>query len=345
MRVSSLTRWLSFAVVLLLAAPGVARAQEEYSADAPVLPPDTASLRTEPQAPLSQEEQLPPAATSIPESEDGAILDGRVRYGAFLSGPGSLTFIMHHSLMGALGGFFTQGMANGFNFDRSAREAMLAGTLIGAGLGFGASAWWQFHNWVDRPMSYFGIANSVIGGMFAGGFMDMLTRDQSLLTWSALVGAELGAWLTAAVGGGQLPLDDGLLIASGGGWGLIYGALLLAIVHFSGSKIEGKTWVDSLLIAPGIGATALALATMKYNPTPSQIMRANLFGAGVGAVVLALSALVLGGFDQPTPYVLSFLGSAGAITTVSLLWEEAAERPNMARSGSRRSKAYRCVWW
>jgi hypothetical protein len=67
--------------------------------------------------------------------------------------------------------------------------------------------------------------------------------------------------------------------------------------------------------------------------------------------VLVLSALVLGGFDQPTPYVLSFLGSAAAITTVSLLWEEAAERPRMAlgssssSSGSSKGKPYRCVWW
>jgi hypothetical protein len=31
---------------------------------------------------------------------------------------------------------------------------------------------------------------------------------------------------------------------------------------------------------------------------------------------------------------------------VSLLWEEAAERPSsMASGGPGRSKAYRCVWW
>ncbi len=343
---SSLTRGLSLTVVLLLAVPGVARAQT-YSADAPVQSPAPASLRTEPQAPLTQQQgQVPPAATQgdAPQAS-GIILDGQVRYGAFLSGPGSLTFILHHSLMGAMGGFFTQGFANGFSFERSSREAMLAGTLIGAGLGFGSSAWWQFYNWVDKPMGYFGIANSVVGGMFLGGFMDLLSRDTSLLTWSAFIGAELGAWLTATIGGGQLPLNDGLLVASGSGWGLAYGALLLAIIHFSGTKIDGKTWTDALLMAPGIGATALALATMKYNPTSSQILRADAFGAGVGAVVLMISALVLGGFDQPTPYVLSFLGSAGAITTVSLLWEEAAERPAATLRGATLSKAYRNDWW
>ena len=66
---------------------------------------------------------------------------------------------------------------------------------------------------------------------------------------------------------------------------------------------------------------------------------------GVGGVVLLLSGLVLGGFDQPTPYVLSFLGSAAAITTVSLLWEGAAERPGLTSGGSGRARAYRCVWW
>jgi hypothetical protein len=341
--VSSLTRGLSLTVVLLLAVPGVARAQT-YGADAPVQASNPTSL--EPRAPLTQQGQLPPSATqSAPPEASGVMLDGQVRYGAFLSGPGSLTFIMHHSIMGALGGFFTQGFANGFSFERSSREAMLAGTLLGAGLGFGSSAWWQFYNWTDKPMGYFGIANSVVGGMFVGGFMDLLSRDTSLLTWSAFIGAELGAWLTATIGGGQLPLDDGLLVASGSGWGLAYGALLLAIIHFSGTKISGKTWTDALLMAPGFGAMALALATMKYNPTSSQILRADAFGAGVGAVVLVISALVLGGFDQPTPYVLSFLGSAGAITTVSLLWEEAAEHPPAAVRGAVRSKAYRNDWW
>ena len=345
----SLIRWQCLAVVLLLIVPGAARAQG-YASDAPLRPPDGASLRTERQAPLTQEGQLPPAATpgtSAPGEvqTSGVLLDGQVRYGAFLSGPGSLSFILHHSIMGAMGGFFTQGFARDFSFERSSREAMLAGTLIGAGLGFGSSAWWQFEHWVDKPLGHFGIGNSVIGGMFFAGLMDMLTRDPSLLTWSAFVGAELGAWLTATIGGGQLPLNDALLVASGGGWGLAYSALMMSIIHFSGTRIDGKAWVDTLLLAPGIGATALALATMKYSPTPSQILRADIFGAGVGAVILVLSGLVLGGFNQPTPYVLSLLGSAGAITTVSLLWEEAAERPPATPRGTVPSKAYRNDWW
>lgn len=335
---------LALTLLTLFLLPGVTRAQQ-YGADTPVLRPEPTSLRTEPQAPLTEDEELPPEARPGASTvrENGVMLDGRVRYGAFLSGPGSLPFILHHSILAGLGGLATQGIAQGFSFERSSREAMLAGTLIGAGLGFGASAWWQFHNWVDKPMAYFGIGNSVMGGMFMGGFMGMLSRDPTLLTWAALVGAEAGAWLTATVGGGQMPLEDGLLMASGGGWGLAYAALLMAIVHFSGTKLSGKTWTDTLLMAPGIGATALALATMKYHPSPSQILRADAFGAGVGAVVLVLSALVLGGFDQPTPYVLAFLGSAGAITTVSLLWEEAAEGPRLASGSS--GKPYRCVWW
>lgn len=346
---SSLIHWPCLVVILLFVAPGVARARS-HAADAPVRSPDAASSRTERRALLTREEPLSPvtmSGTPAPEEPraNGVLLDGQVRYGAFLSGPGSLTFILHHSFMGALGGFFTQGFAQGFSFERSSREAMLAGTLIGAGLGFGASAWWQFEHWVDKPMGYFGIGNAVIGGMFLGGFMDMLTRDPSLLTWSTFVGAELGAWLTAMIGGGQLPLADGLLVASGAGWGLVYSALLMATIHFSGTRFNGKTWADTLLIAPGIGATALALAAMRYDPTTSQILRADIFGAGVGAVVLLLSGLVLGGFEQPTPYVLSFLGSVGAIATVSLLWAEAAERPPAATSGTVPSKAYRNDWW
>ena len=314
--------------------------------DAPMVQPDPNSLRTEPQAPLT-ETGVPPAAlppmTPPPAADDGSMLDGRPRQGPFLSGPGSLTFVMHHTVLGAMGGLFTQGFAQDFNFDKGSREAMLAGTLIGAGLGFGAASWWQFNNWTDRPLGYFGMAHSVVGGMFMGGLMDLVADDRDVLAWSSFLGAEAGAWLTAVIGGGQLPLNHGLLVTSGATWGLIGTALLLATVHTSGSRIDGKTWADTLLIAPGIGATALALATMRYNPTSGQILRANMFGAGVGTVVLLLSGLVLGGFDEPTPYVLSFLGSAGAITTVSLLWEESVD--NTAVTSSSRNKPYRNVWW
>jgi hypothetical protein len=282
-----------------------------------------------------------------PPEANGALLDGRPRQGPFLSGPGSLTFVLHHSILGAMGGLFTQGFAREFRIDRDSREAMLAGTLIGAGLGFGASAWWQFNHWVDRPLGYFGIAHSVVGGMFLGGFMDLLADDRDVLAWSSFVGAELGAWLTAVIGTGQLPLNHGLLVSSGAAWGLAYSALLLAIVHFSENKgVRGKTWADTLLMAPGIGAGALAIATMRYNPTSGQILRADMFGAGVGAFVLLVSGLVLGGFDQPTPYVLSFLGSAGAITTVSLLWEESVDRSAVPTgTGSYKSKKpYKGLW-
>lgn len=315
--------------------------------DAPLVPPDPNSLRTEPQAPLTESgvpaSALPPTPPP-PPADDGSMLDGRPRQGPFLSGPGSLTFVIHHTVMGAMGGLFTQGFARDFNFDKGSREAMLAGTLIGAGLGFGAASWWQFNNWTDRPVGYFGIANSIVGGMFVGGLMDLVADDRDVLAWSSFIGAEAGAWLTAVIGGGQLPLNHGLLVTSGATWGLVATALLLATVHTSGSRIDGKTWVDTLLIAPGIGATALAIATMRYNPTSGQILRANMFGAGVGTVVLLLSGLVLGGFDQPTPYVLSFLGSAGAITTVSLLWEESVDRTAITSSSSR-NKPYRNVWW
>ena len=289
-----------------------------HPSDAPLTPPDPGSLRTRPNPPLT-ESGLAPQATPVPPpppEANGALLDGRPRQGPFLSGPGSLTFVLHHSILGAMGGLFTQGFAREFRIDRDSREAMLAGTLIGAGLGFGASAWWQFNHWVDRPLGYFGIAHSVVGGMFLGGFMDLLADDRDVLAWSSFVGAELGAWLTAVIGTGQLPLNHGLLVSSGAAWGLAYSALLLAI------------------------------ATMRYNPTSGQILRADMFGAGVGAFVLLVSGLVLGGFDQPTPYVLSFLGSAGAITTVSLLWEESVDRSAVPTgTGSYKSKKpYKGLW-
>ncbi|MGE6758837.1 hypothetical protein ACQKGO_12540 [Corallococcus interemptor] len=327
------------------------------ASDAPLAPPDPDRLRTEPQAPLTEgarevrpeslRDETATAASRIrpPPEDNGVFLDGQRRRGPFLSGPGSMRFVLHHTALGALGGFFTQAFSKEFNFDRSSRESMLAGTLIGAGLGFGASAWWQFNNWVDTPMANFTILNSGIGGMALAGFMDLITQDAGVLTWSAFLGAELAAWLTAGIGGGQLPLSDGLQVASGAGWAAAYSALFLAIVHFSGTSISGKTWKDMLLISPGVGAGILALATMRYNPTASQILRADLFGGGVGAAVLLISGLVLGGFNQSTPYVLSFLGSAGAITTVSLLWEESVDRSALRSSRGAKDRPYKNVWW
>ena len=294
-------------------------------------------------APGADPSLTPPPAAPVPP---GAMLDGHLREGAFLSGPGSLTFVMHHTLMLASGGLATQIAGKGFSLELSSREAMLAGTLIGAGIGFGFSAWWQFNHWIGLPVANYGIINSAISGMFFTGIVNLMSTDPQVLTWTAVVGAELGAWLTATVGGGDMPVNKGLLMTSGAGWAFVYSALLLAIIRTSGTPTSGSGWVDTLLMAPGVGAGLMALATLKYNPTTAQILRADVFGAGVGGAVLLLSALVLGRFDIATPYVLSFITSAGAIAAVSLFWAEAAERPEQALyRDPERDRPYRNVWW
>lgn len=361
----------SLAIVAVALAPALARAQYEEAPppagnEDPYAPPPE-DLTTKPNEPLTEgaadpyappeEEQGSllgePAPTTAPSArkETGPLIDGRLREGAFLSGPGSLTFVLHHSAMGFLGGFSTQ-FLGGFrdgrpSFELGAREAMLAGTLVGAGIGFGASAWYQFNNWIGLPAANFGIVNSVISGMALTGLVDLMTNDALALAWVAFLGAEAGAWVTAVVGGGDFTVNKGLFIASGGGWGLAYCALLLGVLGTSGSSTNVNAAVDALLIAPGIGAGALALAAMKYSPTTNQILRADAFGAGVGAGVLLLSGAFLGGFSQPTPYVLSMLGSAGAIAAVSLLWEESAEGPPTAiyLKDVERDRPYASAWW
>jgi hypothetical protein len=252
-----------------------------------------------------------------------------VREGAFLAGPGSLTFILHHTLLGAAAGVVTQGISERFQLESyGTRESMLAGALIGAGIGFGISAWWQFNHWIDLPMARFAIVNSVASALFFIGFTDLFSQSPLALSWAGFLGAELGAWLTATLGGGEMPVNHGLLIASGAGWGLVYSALLLGIVSASGPDLTGKGALDTMAMATGIGAAAMALATTRFNPTALQILRADAFGAGIGGAVFLLSGLVLGfRFDVATPYVLGMAASAGAIAAVSMLWEESAERP------------------
>jgi hypothetical protein len=175
----------------------------------------------------------------------------------------------------------------------------------------------------------FGIINSFFGGMFLGGFTDLFTKDAYAIAWLTVIGNSAGAWLTAIVGGGDLPLNKGVLITSGGVWAGIYTALILGIISSIGGASSLRSGMDALMITPAIGAVAMALATLKFNPSTTQIMRANIFGVGVGGAVLLLSALILGAhFASPVPYILAGVGAIGAKTLVSLLWAEAAEPPS-----------------
>ena len=103
-----------------------------------------------------------------------------------------------------------------------------------------------------------------------------------------------------------------------------------------------------VLFPPALGAGVMALATLKFNPSTSQIIRANIFGAIVGGAVLVLSGLLLGpttGFTQsPVPYILAGVGAIGAKTLVSLLWADAAENPTTAAGFSGTDRKYRSVW-
>ena len=76
-------------------------------------------------------------------------------------------------------------------------------------------------------------------------------------------------------------------------------------------------------------------------------MRANLFGLGVGGVVLLLSALVLTNhFQHPAPYILAGVGAIGAQTLVSLLWVEAAENPvSPAPEQGQPARSRAIPWW
>jgi hypothetical protein len=287
-----------------------------------------------------------PEAVAAPPPE--ALLDGHLRSGPFLAGPGSFNFILYNSILGGVGGFGTQLISSNFDFNRG-KEGMLIGTLLGAGIGFAASTWWQFNNWMDTPVGVFSAVNAGMAGMLAGGIMDAVSRDITALAWAAFIGAELGGWITAAVGGGEMKFADGLAMASAGGWTMAYSALILAMMAVSGgTPPTSKTWVDTLLITPGLGASAMTIALMQIRPSATQVIRADIFGASVGAVVLLISGLVVG-FHNATPYALSMLTSAGAITAVSLFWEEAAERPVQASYAPRRhvskKKPYNNPWW
>ncbi len=353
-------------------------------------PPDTRTIEALPPLPPLPE-QLDPTPPQIVPSGPGAMIDGHPREGAFLSGPGSLTFLMHHTLMTGFGVLATQlipraidaGPSREAVLDRrgqidipaggcppidprylgpgskvvscsdivtgeDARLAYLTGTLVGAGIGFTSAAIWQFNNWISHRSANFGILSSLIGGMFLGGFTDLVTGhgDAYATSWMTMIGSSAGAWLAAIVGGGDIALNKATLIVSGAAWAAIYTALIVAIVATTGGAITPRSGLDAVMLMPAIGAGIMALATLKFNPSVGQIIRANIFGAIVGGAVLALSGLLLGpttGFTQsPVPYILAGVGAIGAKTLVSLLWADAAENPGTSEMAGKQT--YRGVW-
>jgi hypothetical protein len=356
-------------------------------ADAPPPAPDAPVDRSFEATPPLPSEPAPAPSQDVmgtPQDQPGAFIDGKPREGAFLSGPGSMTFLLHQTSMLGLGVLSTQmipriveayclgqtGCTNNPEIftGPDARVAYLAGSLIGAGVGFGASAWWQFNHWISHRAANFGIINSFVGAAFFGGLTDLISGAVNAtprgraeaVTWSILLGSVAGSWLSMIVGGGDIPMNKATLVVSGAAWAMIYTALIAGMVAAVGARGgDLRPAIDGLLITPAIGAAAMAFATLKFNPSTMQIMRANLFGVGVGAAVFLLSGLVLGlnwGRDATgvVPYILGAVGAIGAKTIVSIFWVEAAENPGANQPGAPQSwavpedderKRKVSVWW
>lgn len=384
--------WLALFAAVLMPVTALAQGEEppkiiivpvaNYDAGTPELAPAPPPVIIEqPVAPQPQPPPQPPAepptrqfqanptdpvATPVPTTAappeatgtgPGAMLDGHPREGPFLAGSGSGAFVAHHTLMGGLGVLATQMVPRLLTdpsnaFTPNARIAYLTGALVGAAVGFGASAWYQFYNWIGIESASFGIINSAVGAMFMVGFSNLFSSDPTPISWLGLLGGEAAAWLTVALGGGEFPVNKGLLITSGAAWAAIYTSLILGIVATSGGGSNLKAGIDAILLTPALGAGLMALAALKFNPSIGQIVRADIFGAAVGGGVLLLSAIILGvRFDLPTPYILGAVGAAGAMTVVSLLYAEAAEAaPPAAKSAwwyqsKEKDRPYSTVWW
>ncbi len=336
--------------------------------DVPSNPPPV-----EPSPLVPVDPNLDPASISQPPS---AMLDGHPREGSFLSGPGSVVFLMHHTLMGGVGLLSTQMVPRivaDVNDKKNrpscitntptdcysstggdARIAYLVGGLVGAGVGFATAAFWQFYNWMSVNTATFGIVNSLIGALFGIGITNAFTTDATPISYMGLIGALGGAWLTAVIAGGDMTTSKGLFITSGAAWAAIYTALILGIVASTGGVTNLQGGLDAIMITPAIGAAALAIAGLKFHPSSEQILRADLFGGAVGVVVFFLSAVLAPGqFNSAVPYVLAGLTAAGAKVIVSLLWADtvnapatpAAEPTHAFYRDPANHRPYSRVWW
>jgi hypothetical protein len=359
---------------------GVASPEPQPAPQPPPEPTPTPAPNPEPEPIRAPPEAIDPAllppeppASSQPP---GAMLDGHPREGAFLAGPGSLAFIVHHTLWGTGGALATQ-MVPRFQgltiiptlrlldeaignttptctdpnqadicsaADADDRTAYLTAGLIGAGVGFASSAIWQFTHWLDRPAVTAGFLHGLFGGLFFAGFSGFFTTDATGISWASFIGSEAAMWASIILGGGELPTNKVLFISTGAFWATAFVGLLLGIIGTSGGGADVRTTLNVLMLAPGIGALATGLFSLKYSPSIAKVMRANLFGVLAGGAVFLVSGLALGvKFDSPVPYVLAPIASAGAITLVSLLWADAAESPLAPADGA--AKARDAFWW
>lgn len=308
----------------------------------------------------------------------GAMLDGHPREGAFLAGPGSLAFILHHTLWGTAGALATQlapriqnlvlidtvrqldehiDPSGGYTFcptpesadicsagDADDRTAYLTSGLIGLGVGFASSAIWQFTHWLDRPAVTGGFLHGLFGGLFFAGFTGLLTGDSTAISWASFLGSEAAMWASIILGGGELPTNKVLFISSGAFWAAAFAGLLIGIIATSGGGVDPRTGLNVVMLAPGIGALATGLFSLKYSPSITKVLRANLFGVLAASAVFLVSGLVLGAnFNHPVPYVLAPIAAAGTMTIVSLLWADSAENPVTPADGA--AKARDPFWW
>lgn len=330
----------------------------------PVPEPQPAPVEPPPAQPVP--DALVPESPPPEPQPAGAMLDGHPREGAFLAGPGSGGFIAHHTLLGFFGGLSTQMVprigdiyfgGDPYPFDEGDRIAYLTSGLLGAGVGFGASAIYQFFRWIDGPAAGFGALHSLYGAMFFSGFTHLVTGgvpqgapDQfarvSAITWLGFLGAEAAAWTSILLGGGELPVNKGVLASTGAYWAAVFTGLILGIVASSGGGTDVGSGIDAILLAPGLGAVALGLFGLKYNPSTARIMRANLMGTLVGAAVYVVSALVMGlKFANPVPFALGAVGAAGALGLTAWLWVDAADPSSVAPADGKARALYGDLWW
>jgi hypothetical protein len=338
-------------------------------------PPPISEPAAPPQDPIDPSLLPPP-----PPVNQGAtaMLDGHPREGAFLAGPGSLAFILHHTLWGTAGALATQiapriqdlalidtvrllderiDPNGGYRFcatpesgeicsaaDADDRTAYLTAGLIGLGVGFASSAIWQFTHWLDRPAVLGGFLHGLFGGLFFAGFSGLLTADATAIAWLSFLGSEAAMWASIILGGGELPANKVLFISTGAFWATAFVGLLMGIIATSGGGLDVRTGLSTVMLAPGIGALATGLFSLRYSPSIAKVMRANLFGVLAASAVFLVSGLVLGAnFVHPVPYVLAPIAAGGTMTLVSLLWADAAESPVMPGDGA--AKARDPMWW
>lgn len=287
----------------------------------PPPPPPAAEAGNTSQAPGTSPTAIQPpvngAAAPSAVSLSGQQAAKHKRHSRFSAGPGGTLLIFTETLTGLVtGGLVGASYVSGA---RSSAQGGYFGALSGGVLLGGISAMYQYYVPVGRVTSGLAALGSVVGALAGVGFGLGLRFDHPApITWSVLVGSQLGVAATLAA-------TYGMADISGEDLGLIGMSTLYAtVLTLLGYALIGLAPDWPLAMAPAAGMAIGGLLATQFDLETGRALRLTALPLGIGMVLFYLGATWAGDARLAAATTLVGIGIAFGLTLM-FTTEEAPE--------------------